>query len=106
MTDTANNLEELLRAEYERHVARLTKLRRAAAAERRRVDAKVVDLLRETKPDLYARLAEQAVQSLAAEKAKRSNRAKSAAPQEAPAPEPPTSQAPAPASTGGVSWNG
>jgi len=101
-----NNLDELIETERKRAAARIAKLRRAAAAEQRRVDAKVVDLLRETKPDLYARLAEQAVQSLAAEKAKRSNRAKSAAPQEAPAPEPPASQASAPASTGGVSWNG
>jgi len=101
-----NNLDELIETERKRAAARIAKLRRAAAAEQRRVDAKVVDLLRETKPDLYARLAEQAVQSLAAEKAKRSKRAKSAAPPEAPAPEPPTSQATASASTGGVSWNG
>ncbi len=72
-----SNLAELLRAEHDRHAARIMKLRRTAAAEQRRVDAKVIDLLRETNADLYLKLASQAAGSLVAEKAQRSKRAKS-----------------------------
>ncbi len=83
-----SNLEELLRAEHDRHASRIMKLRRAAAAQQRRIDAKVIDLLRDTRSDLYSTLAAEAVEALAAEKAQRSKRAKSGASQEAPVSEP------------------
>ena len=78
-TTGQTNLEELIAAERERANERIAKLKRAAAAEQRKVDARVVDLLRLTEPDLYERLAREAVDALAREKAKRSKRAKAAA---------------------------
>ena len=52
---------------------------RAAAAELRRIDGKVIDLLRDQNPDLYDRLCHEASEAIAAEKVKRSIRAKEAA---------------------------
>lgn len=73
------NLDELIEAERKRAAARITKLKRAAAAEQHRVDERVLVLLREQDPDLYERLAREAADALAVEKAKRSSRAKAAA---------------------------
>lgn len=75
MTDTTA-LEALIAAEREKANARIAKLRREAAAEQRRVDAKVVELLRAQKKDLYDRLSTEARAALDAEKAERSARAK------------------------------
>lgn len=78
-TTITNNLDELIEQERRRASERIAKLKRAAAAEQRRVDARVVELLREQKPDLYDRLAREAAEVLAADKATRSSRAKKAA---------------------------
>ena len=76
---TTTNLDELIEQERRRASERITKLKRAAAAEQRRIDEKVIDLLRDQSPDLYDRLSEEAAGALEAEKAKRSRRAKKAA---------------------------
>ncbi|ROR54107.1 hypothetical protein EDD41_1293 [Luteococcus japonicus] len=76
---TTTNLDELIEQERRRATARIAKLKRAAAAERRRIDGKVIDLLRDQNSDLYDRLSQEASEALAAEKAKRSRRAKKAA---------------------------
>lgn len=76
---TTTNLDELIEQERRRASERITKLKRAAAAEQRRIDEKVIDLLRDQSPDLYDRLSEEAASALEAEKAKRSRRAKKAA---------------------------
>lgn len=78
-TTGQTHLDELIAAERKRANERIGKLKRAAAAEKRKVDTRVVDLLRETEPDLYERLAREAAEALAAEKAKRSKRAKASA---------------------------
>ena len=64
-TTITNNLDELIEQERRRASERIAKLKRAAAAEQRRVDARVVELLREQKPDLYDRLAREAAEVLA-----------------------------------------
>ena len=73
------NLNDLIDAERKRASEKIAKLKRAAADEQRRVDERVVALLREDKLELYESLATRATDALAAEKAKRSRRAKSAA---------------------------
>lgn len=73
------NLDDLIDAERKRASEKIAKLKRAAADEQRRVDERVVALLREDKPELYESLATRATDALAAEKAKRSRRAKAAA---------------------------
>lgn len=89
MTDTTkNHLDALVAAERAKSNARIAKLKRDAAAEQRKVDAKVVELLQTESAELYQRLAKEARSILAAEKAKRSAKAKRAA--EAPAAEPAT----------------
>lgn len=76
---TNNNLDELIEQERRRASERIAKLKRAAAAEQRRIDAKVIDLLRNQDPGVYDRLSGEARNALAAEKAGRSSRAKKAA---------------------------
>lgn len=76
---STTNLDELIEQERRRASERITKLKRAVAAEQRRIDEKVIDLLRDQSPDLYDRLCEEAADALEAEKAKRSRRAKKAA---------------------------
>ena len=73
------NLNDLIDAERKRASEKIAKLKRAAADEQRRVDERVVALLREDKPELYESLATRATDALAAEKAKRSGRAQTAA---------------------------
>lgn len=75
----SNHLDELIAAERAKANARIAKLKRDAAAEQRKVDAKVVELLQTQSAELYQRLAEEARSILAAEKAKRSAKAKRAA---------------------------
>ena len=76
---STTNLDELIEQERRRASERITKLKRAVAAEQRRIDEKVIDLLRDQSPDLYDRLSEEAADALEADKAKRSRRAKKAA---------------------------
>lgn len=73
---TMSTLDELIEAERKRAAERIVKLKRAAAAEQRRIDEKVVSLLREQNADLYEKLASKARGALADEKAMRSSRAK------------------------------
>lgn len=77
-TKTTSNLDKLIEQERRRASARISRLKRAAAAEQRRVDARVIELLREQEPDLYDQLSSEAREALAEEKAKRSSRAKKA----------------------------
>lgn len=72
------HLDELIAAERKKANAKIAKLRRAAAVEQRKVDEKVVELLRERQSDLYERLAADARRALATEKDERSKRAKEA----------------------------
>lgn len=72
------HLDELIAAERKKANAKIAKLRRAAAVEQRKVDEKVVELLRERQSDLYERLAADARRALAIEKDERSKRAKGA----------------------------
>lgn len=77
MTDTTlTHLQQEIERAKKAHAQRVARLKRAAAAEQRRIDTKVVELLRERKPDAYQRLAKEAGDALAAEKIKRSKRAK------------------------------
>lgn len=75
----STHLDELIAAERAKANARIAKLKRDAAAEQRKVDAKVVELLQTQSAKLYQRLAEEARSILAAEKARRSAKAKRAA---------------------------
>ncbi len=77
--NTTTNLDELIEQDRRRASERVAKLKRAAAAEQRRIDGKVIDLLRDQNPDLYDRLSHEAIEALVEEKAKRSRRAKKAA---------------------------
>lgn len=74
--NATTNLDQLIEAERKRAAEKIAKLKRAAAAEQRRVDEKVIDLLREQDADLYEQLAGEARGALEREKAKRSSRAK------------------------------
>lgn len=74
----STHLDELIAAERAKANARIAKLKRDAAAEQRRVDAKVVEVLKEHHADVYDNLAAQARELIAAEKAKRSAKAKRA----------------------------
>ncbi|MEZ2189418.1 hypothetical protein [Corynebacterium sp. CCM 9204] len=75
MTETSN-LDELIAAERAKANARIAKLRKQAAAEQRKVDTKVVELLKEHHRVSYEELVEQARAVLDAEKAERSRKAK------------------------------
>ena len=55
---------------------RIAKLKRAAAAEQRAIDAGVIALLRERYATIYQQLADESVDALVAARAKRSNRAR------------------------------
>lgn len=73
---TTTNLDALIEQERRRGSERIAGLKRVAAAEQRRIDAKVINLLRDQDPDLYDQLTGEARDALAAEKARRSSRAK------------------------------
>ena len=59
---------------------RIAKLKREAAAEQKKIDAKVIELLREQQPALHEGLARQAADVLATAKAKSSNGVRRTAP--------------------------
>lgn len=77
--NTTTHLDELIAEEKARAAAKIAKLKRAAEAEQKKVDAKIVALLRSDDPELYEHLAAQAREALDAERAKRSRRAKKSA---------------------------
>lgn len=104
-TTEHTHLDELIAAERKRANERIAKLKRAAAAEQRKVDAKVVDLLRDQEPDLYGRLAREAGDTLVAEKAKRSKRAKASAEPTDPVPGEAAAQADGRPHDEGAQWN-
>ena len=64
MTDTTTHLDDLIAAERKKANARIAKLRRAVAAEQRKVDEKVLELLRERQFEHYERLATEARRAL------------------------------------------
>ena len=59
---------------------RIRKLKREAAAEQRKIDERVIELLREQDPDRYGQLVAQATGILTAARAKRPNNARRAVP--------------------------
>lgn len=75
---TTSHLQEAITEERERHRRRVEKLRRAAEAEQRRVDDRVLVLLREQHADLHEQLAAEAARALEAERDQRSRRARQA----------------------------
>lgn len=75
----STNIDELIAQERRRTANRIAKLKRAAAAEQRRIDAKVVELLRDQHGDLYDRLTQLSAGYLRAERSKRAKRARKAA---------------------------
>lgn len=74
----STHLDELIAAERAKANARISKLRKQAEAEQRKIDAKVVELLKEQHRESYEKLVERASAALVAEKAERSRKAKSA----------------------------
>ncbi|BCT74202.1 hypothetical protein SCMU_00440 [Sinomonas cyclohexanicum] len=68
-TITANLDAEIAKAKKQA-AQRIAKLKREAAAEQKKIDAKVIELLREQEPALHEALARQAVDALAAAKGK------------------------------------
>lgn len=103
---STTNLDELIERERRRASERIAKLKRAAAAEQRRIDGKVIDLLCDQSPDLYDRLFQEAADALEAEKAKRSRRAKKAASSSGSMNDRTASQTVDPEHEEGAPWNG
>lgn len=66
-TITANLDAEIAKARKQA-AERIAKLKREAAAEQKKVDAKVIELLRDQEPDLHERLSRSAVEVLATAK--------------------------------------
>lgn len=79
MTTVNAHLEAEIARAKKQAAERISKLKREAAAEQRRIDSKVVDLLREQNGPLYDRLAAEAVDALAAARAHRSKSARGGA---------------------------
>ncbi|WP_182141966.1 hypothetical protein [Schaalia sp. JY-X169] len=100
------HLDELIAAERAKANARIAKLKRDAAAEQRRVDARVVEVLKEHHVDVYDNLAAQARGLIAAAKAKRSAKAKRAAEEPAARPVAPAADAPEHSEEVRYPWNG
>lgn len=78
-TITANLDAEIAKARKQA-AERIAKLKREAAAEQKKIDAKVIELLREQDPSLHERLSRSAVEALAAAKRTGSVGARRAAP--------------------------
>jgi|JI10StandDraft_1071094.scaffolds.fasta_scaffold281436_3 hypothetical protein len=102
----STHLDELIAAERAKANARIAKLKRDAAAEQRRVDAKVVEVLKEHHADVYDNLAAQARELIAAEKAKRSAKAKRAAEESAAEPVATAADTTEHGEEVGQAWNG
>lgn len=75
---TTTNLDELIAAERKKTSYRIAKLKREAAAEQRRVDTRVVKLLRVQQPDVYDRLVSEAHLALTQDRSERSRKARRA----------------------------
>lgn len=78
-TITANLDAEIAKARKQA-AERIAKLKREAAAEQKKIDAKVIELLREQEPALHDRLSRSAVEVLATAKRSGSVSARRAAP--------------------------
>ncbi|MGP5684188.1 hypothetical protein [Brachybacterium alimentarium] len=77
--DITTNLDELIEQERRRAAEKIAKLKRAAAEEQRRVDARVIELLREKHGSIYDELSKLSAELLTAERSKRAKRAKKSA---------------------------
>jgi hypothetical protein len=84
VTNMTNTITTQLDAEIakarKQAAERIAKLKREAAAEQKKIDAKVIELLREQEPELHERLTSAAANALAAAKAKSSKDVRRAAP--------------------------
>lgn len=78
-TITANLDAEIAKARKQA-AERIAKLKREAAAEQKKIDAKVIELLREQEPALHERLSRSAVEVLAAARTRNTKGARLAAP--------------------------
>ena len=72
------NLDREIEKVKKAHAVKLAKLRRVAAAEQRRLDERVLAILRDQHPSSYERLVQQASDALTTEKAERARRARQA----------------------------
>lgn len=75
---TVTNLDREIEKVKKVHAAKLAKLRRVAAVEQQRLDARVLAILREQHPSSYERLRIEAADALVAEKVERARRARQA----------------------------
>lgn len=105
MSETTN-LNELIAAERAKSNARIAKLRKQAADEQRKVDAKVVELLKEQHRESYDKLVERACAALDAEKAERSRKAKASAAASSAEPAPEADDTHEHREEGRQAWNG
>ncbi|GAA1488955.1 hypothetical protein [Brachybacterium sacelli] len=102
----STNIDELIAQERRRAADRIAKLKHAAAAEQRRVDARVVELLREEHSDLYERLTQLSADHLRTQRSKRAKRAKKAASRSKGVVDGPSEQAVDPEPEEETPWNG
>jgi hypothetical protein len=87
MKNTITDLDAEIAKAKKQAAARIAKLKREAAAEQKKIDAKVIELLRTQDPDLYDTLVRSALDGLEARRAKSSDSARrSAAATGSPAP--------------------
>lgn len=77
---TMSHLEEEIARARKAHAQRIARLKRAAAAQQKRIDAKTLALLREQHPDLHDRLAAEAAELVDAERTERSRRSRRTGP--------------------------
>lgn len=87
MTTITTNLDAEITKAKKQAAEKIAKLKRAAAAEQRRIDERVLDLLRTKKPEVYEQFVHDAKAVLDMEKAQRSTRAKKATPSSSNPPE-------------------
>lgn len=76
MSQAIENLNEQIELEKQKSKERIAKLRARARAQEKRINTKVVALLKKQHRDIYDQLADTASKELEAEKAKRSQRAR------------------------------
>ena len=79
----STHLDELIAAERAKANARIARLRKQAEAEQRKVDLRIVEILKARHGDAYSKLADEAREALEAERAERSRKAKRAVTAEA-----------------------
>lgn len=83
---TMTELEQEIARAKKAHAAKMARLRRKAANEQKRIDAKVVELLRQNNADLYAELENAARDELAGSPTRRTRSAPTSVAAPAPAP--------------------